>query len=62
MTTQAATTCPACGSDQVVPIAYGFPDHDMALDAQAGKIELGGCDITDNDPKWVCRSCDSRWG
>lgn len=53
--------CPSCHSDLVVPIVYGFADAGMAIDEEAGRIALGGCDITDNDPRWACRSCDSRW-
>lgn len=58
---QTATTCPACGADQVVPIEYGFPGGEMVEDFESGKIELGGCSITDNDPAWACRACDLRW-
>ena len=57
-----STTCPACGSDRVVPIRYGLPGADMQLDYDDGNIELGGCLITDDDPRWACQACDARWG
>jgi hypothetical protein len=53
--------CPSCGSNLVVPIVYGFADAGMATDEEAGRLLIGGCDITDNDPQWGCRACDSRW-
>lgn len=53
--------CPFCGSELVVPIVYGFADAGMGMDADEGKLVIGGCEITDGDPQWACRSCDSRW-
>jgi transcription elongation factor Elf1 len=53
--------CPTCGSDLVVPIVYGFADAGMAMEEDAGRLLIGGCDITDNDPQWACRACESRW-
>lgn len=55
------TTCPICGSDRVVPIAYGMPGMEIVEDFDAGKVEIGGCVITDNDPEWACRVCEARW-
>lgn len=53
--------CPTCGSDLVLPIVYGFADTGMGMDQEAGRILLGGCDITDHDPLSACRSCGARW-
>jgi len=48
--------CPTCQSnDQVVPIMYGMPGPKMQDDHFAGKIHLGGCVISENDPKWFCQ-------
>ena len=59
---QTVSTCPTCGSDRVVPIVYGMPSMEAVEDYDAGKVQLGGCVITDNDPHWSCRSCDAHWG
>jgi hypothetical protein len=59
--TRTVTICPACGSDRVVPIEHGLPGADMAIEEQAGRIVLGGCEISDSNPQWACRSCDRRW-
>jgi len=37
--------CPKCGSPKVVKIIYGEPSYKTALEAEAGKIILGGCFI-----------------
>jgi hypothetical protein len=29
-------------------------------EAQAGKIVLGGCEVTDDDPSWQCLDCDTK--
>jgi len=55
--------CPVCGSnDQVVPVMYGMPGPKMQDDAAAGKIHLGGCIISDNDPKWYCQRDETAFG
>ena len=38
----------------MIPIVYGYPSGSMFRDAARGKIVLGGCVITGNDPKWTC--------
>ena len=53
--------CPRCGSNKVVPIHYGYPGPKMQSDYDAGKIDWGGCVITDNDPAWRCKECDCVW-
>ena len=30
--------------------------------AEEGKIVLGGCIISDNDPMWHCIDCSHEWG
>ncbi len=49
--------CPACGSTDVVPILYGMPTAELFKKAEAGRIALGGCCITRDDPRWRCASC-----
>ncbi len=53
--------CPACGSDAVVPLAYGMPGPAMADAARRGEIALGGCVIVSGSPRLSCRSCDGRF-
>ena len=53
--------CPNCGSHKTVLILYGYPTEGALGEAQQGKIELGGCVITGNDPKEHCTECNHRW-
>ena len=52
--------CPFCGSPKVVRILYGMPSYDAFLEAEAGKIILGGCVVSGNDPKWGCTDCKAE--
>ena len=54
--------CPRCGSRQVVPIVYGLPGKQLAADADAGRVVLGGCRVSDGDPIRSCVACGHRWG
>lgn len=56
-----APKCLQCGSDGVVPIAYGFPGREMWEAEERGELALGGCVITGDDPRWQCRRCWTRW-
>ena len=53
--------CPKCGSEQVLPIAYGEPGPEMWEMARRGEIVLGGCVTSGNDPQWSCKACGHRW-
>jgi hypothetical protein len=51
--------CPRCGSDRVVPIAYGLPS---AADAtKLGDVIFGGCVIRDGNPDEGCLACGFDW-
>lgn len=51
--------CPACNSSRIADILYGFPDFSvLQKDIDAGRITLGGCCVTDDDPKWQCLDCE----
>jgi len=52
--------CPKCGSPKVVKIIYGEPSYKASLEAETGKIILGGCIIKGNDPSWACIDCKSK--
>jgi len=56
--------CPECDSASVAEILWGYyTDVDSLEDALEKKeIVLGGCCVTDNDPKWECNDCNNRWG
>jgi len=58
------SVCPSCGSDKTCVIFWGYPaDMEWYLKAIAKKeIAPGGCNISDNDPKWECSDCKNRWG
>jgi len=49
--------CPKCGSRKVVRIIYGLPTEEAYKEHLAGKIALGGCIISGNDPAWQCLDC-----
>lgn len=51
--------CPKCNSRSVARIVYGLPffNEQESADVDAGKIVLGGCIITGDDPAWQCVSC-----
>ena len=53
--------CPKCDSQNIVKIFYGMPNLEAFLQAQEGKIHLGGCCITDSDPEYHCDDCAHEW-
>ena len=52
--------CPKCGG-KVVPILYGEPTAQAYEEYLQGKLVLGGCCITDNDPDWECLGCEQQF-
>lgn len=53
-------TCPRCGVEiEPVPIVYGLPTREAWLEAQSGRIRLGGCVIGDESPDYACPACDA---
>lgn len=55
--------CPKCNSKNIAEIAYGYVifDEKDRKDFEQEKIVLGGCCVTENDPKLVCNDCLNRW-
>ena len=54
--------CPKCSSkDSVVRIMYGMPGPEMQQDYYDGKIKLGGCGVSENDPDYHCNDCEFEW-
>ena len=51
--------CPKCGCAKIASIQYGMPAFSPALrmDLDEGKIVLGGCCVSNDDPAWQCVEC-----
>ena len=56
--------CPNCGKTWIAEILWGYPAETVTLDEELEKRKnvLGGCIITNHDPKWECNNCHHRWG
>ena len=56
--------CPHCVSPNIAIIFWGFPGdmEDIEKSIENKKLVLGGCLVSDNDPKWECTDCQYRWG
>jgi len=57
-------TCPNCSKSSIVEIFWGYPADVKSMEEQLEKKEivLGGCIVTDHDPKWECNDCHHKWG
>ena len=53
--------CPNCKSKKVIPITYGLPPNKMVKLSYEGKIKLGGCCVTENDPDYFCKDCGNKF-
>ncbi len=51
--------CPECGQVPLASVLYGMPAFDEELERKMkeGKITLGGCCISLDDPAWECTHC-----
>jgi len=56
--------CPNCNNDEIAFIFWGYPnlDNDMEKAVENKEIVMGGCIVSDHDPKWECTECHHRWG
>ena len=54
--------CPQCGHAPLADILYGYVlmNEDLEKEVEQGRIVLGGCVITDDDPRWVCTECGQK--
>lgn len=52
--------CPACGSERVAPIIYGYPSAEAGAAAERGELVLGGCMVWFGAPQWECLACGAR--
>ena len=55
--------CPECNKKWVAEILWGYLDVEVIEEKLEKKeIVLGGCIVTDHDPKWECNNCHHQWG
>lgn len=53
--------CPNCKSKNVSKIVYGYPSQELIMEAESGKVKLGGCCISENNPDYCCNECQYEW-
>ena len=55
--------CPQCGSFRIAAILWGYLDVDQRLQKllAAGKVVLGGCLVSGDDPEHHCNACGFEW-
>ena len=61
MPRRATYKCPNCDSRNIVPIIYGMPGMEAREEEMRGKVHLGGCCGTENDPDRHCNDCEHQW-
>ena len=51
--------CPQCGQAPLASILYGMPafDGELEREMKEGRITLGGCGVSEDDPAWECTHC-----
>ena len=56
--------CPNCNKKWIAEILWGYPAdmESIEVELERKNIVLGGCMITDHDPKWECNDCHHKWG
>lgn len=55
--------CPGCGHSPLASILYGYVvgiDDGLDKKLKEGRIVLGGCCVSDDDPKWECTNCGQK--
>ncbi len=60
--TRRPTKCPTCGFKPMGDILYGMPawSEEFQKEVDSGRLIVGGCCVTDDDPKWECKSCGQQ--
>jgi hypothetical protein len=54
--------CPVCHmNDQLIPIVYGRPGRHLQHKSEKGEIFLGGCVVSANSPKFMCKRDDTQF-
>lgn len=56
--------CPHCGSRDNATILFGMPAMSKQLqrDLSLRRAELGGCMMSESDPRWHCNKCGAWFG
>ena len=56
--------CPKCDSSSVAEILWGYFAVSKSIEKGLDSAEfvMGGCLVSDHDPKWECNDCNHRWG
>lgn len=56
--------CVKCGSNNTAEYLYGLPlmNEELEQNIEQGKVKLGGCEVSDFDPKYHCNECDNDFG
>lgn len=55
--------CPVCGNDSIVEVLYGIRYIDMTDSCKGAKRYVsGGCVVSRDSPRFVCRKCRYKWG
>ena len=55
--------CPKCKSDNIASYQYGLVEMDPELkkDLDKGKIVMGGCFYSEDNPQLHCNQCEYDW-
>ncbi|HRH43771.1 MAG TPA: hypothetical protein PKY82_19220 [Pyrinomonadaceae bacterium] len=55
--------CPKCQSTNIAEIRYGLPNFSDELNRliEAGKVRLGGCEISFDNPAYFCNECQKEF-
>jgi len=55
--------CPVCKSKRIASILYGLPafSEELIKKMDEGRITLGGCCVSLDDPTWECVDCGARF-
>jgi hypothetical protein len=56
--------CPKCSKSWIAEIFWEYPANmeSMEVALERKEIILGGCLVTNNDPRWECNDCNHQWG
>jgi len=56
--------CPNCKKESIAEILWGYLPDMRAIEEklEQKEIVLGGCIVTEHDPRWECNDCHYRWG
>ncbi|NJM53101.1 MAG: class I SAM-dependent methyltransferase [Blastocatellia bacterium] len=57
------SNCPKCNSENLAKFHYGLPEFTDELKKQIaeGKIVLGGCEISFDNPLYFCNGCRNEF-